>query len=85
MVLGFARGDERFVPLGEEENAPPREGELIYNDEEGAIVRSWLWREADRSKITETADNILLYMECINPERRDAFSQAVRVLAERKI
>ena len=85
MVLGFARGDEPFVPLGEEENAPPREGELIYYDEEGAIVRSCLWREADRSKITETADNILLYMECINPERRDAFSQAVRVLAERKI
>lgn len=82
MVLGFARGDEPFVPLGEEENAPPREGELIYYDEEGAIVRSWLWREADRSKITETADNILLYMECINPERRDAFSQAVRELTQ---
>lgn len=82
MVLGFARGDEVFVPLGEEENASPREGELIYYDEAGAIVRSWLWREADRTKITEEAGNVLLYMECINPQRRQAFSQAVTELAQ---
>ncbi len=82
MVLGFARGNEAFIPLGEDENAPPREGELIYYDEAGAIVRSWLWREADRTKITEEAKNILLYMECINPKRHEAFSQAVQELAQ---
>ncbi|SCJ89516.1 B3/4 domain [uncultured Eubacterium sp.] len=82
MVLGFARGDEPFVPLGEEESAPPRQGELIYYDESGAIVRSWLWREAERTKITEEANNILLYMECINPQRHEAFSRAVRELSQ---
>lgn len=80
MVLGFARGDEAFVPLGEEENSPPREGELIYHDEAGAIVRSWLWREADRTKITEDAESVLLYMECIRPERHEDFCQAVAEL-----
>ena len=81
MVLGFARGDEAFVPLGEAEDAPPRQGELIYCDEAGAIVRSWLWREAERTKITEDAVDVLLYMECIDSQRREAFSQAVSELA----
>ena len=30
MVLGFAKGTEFFVPLGEQEESPPREGELVY-------------------------------------------------------
>lgn len=73
MVLGFATGEEAFVPLGEEENSPPREGELIYRDDAGAVVRSWLWREADRTKITNRSQNILLYMELVNPLRREEF------------
>lgn len=80
MVLGFARGDEEFVPLGEEENSPPREGELIYYDEAGVIVRSWLWREADRTKITADTKELLIYMECINKERYTQFGAAMEEL-----
>ena len=48
MVLGFAKGTEFFVPLGEQEESPPREGELVYRDDAGIVVRSWVWRESDR-------------------------------------
>jgi DNA/RNA-binding domain of Phe-tRNA-synthetase-like protein len=77
MVLGFAKGDEPFIPLGSDEESPPREGELIYHDDEGAVVRSWLWREADRTKITAESRNILLYAELINPLRKAEFEAAV--------
>ncbi|MFK3797142.1 B3/4 domain-containing protein [Pseudomonas sp. NPDC088444] len=80
MVLGFAKGDESFVPLGSDENSPPREGELIYHDDEGAVVRSWLWREADRTKITNDSRNILLYAELVNPQRVEEFQDAVQEL-----
>jgi len=77
MVLGFAKGDESFIPIGSDEASPPREGELIYHDDEGAVVRSWLWREAERTKITTESRNILLYAELINPLRKAEFDVAV--------
>ncbi|NLN49914.1 MAG: hypothetical protein GX154_12685 [Clostridiales bacterium] len=73
MVLGFAKGDEEFIPLGENENSPPREGELIYKDDMGAVVRSWLWREADRTKLTNETTNALIYMELVNENRVEEF------------
>lgn len=80
MMLGFATGDENFVPLGSHENSPPREDELIYKDDLGAVVRSWLWREADRTKITHQSKNVLLYMELIKETRKEEFKKAVKEL-----
>ncbi|MHD0316018.1 B3/B4 domain-containing protein [Fusobacterium sp. THCT1E2] len=82
MVLCFAKGDEEFIPLGEEENKPPKEDELIYRDDKGAVVRGWLWREADRTKITENTKNALLYMELIDENRKDEFKKIVKELEE---
>ncbi len=80
MVLGFATGSEEFIPLGESENSPPREGELIYKDDLGAVVRSWLWREADRTKLTNDTSNVLLYMELVKESRVGEFKTALNEL-----
>ena len=80
MVLGFAKGTEFFVPLGEQEESPPREGELVYRDDAGIVVRSWVWRESDRTKVDEDTRDILLYMENINPGRHEEFLQALDAL-----
>ena len=82
MGLCFANGDEEFIPLGEEENKPPKEEELIYRDDKGAVVRGWLWREADRTKITENTKNALLYMELIDGNRKEEFKKIVKELEE---
>lgn len=80
MVLGLAHGDESFIPLGGGEDSPPREGELIYRDDAGAVVRSWLWREADRTKIDHQSRNVMLYMELVNPDRQaDLYSAMQRL------
>ena len=83
MVLGLAAGTEPFIPLGEQENAPPRPGELVYRDDAGVVVRSWVWRESDRTKIDAGARDILLYMENIDPSRRGALRDALDDLYER--
>lgn len=88
MVLGFAAGNEAFVPLGGQENNPPREGELIYKDDGGAVVRSWLWREADRTKITHESKNVLFYMELVNETRMEEFliaAQKLKLLLEEEL
>ena len=83
MVLGLASGEEPFVPLGETENAPPRPGELVYRDDGGIVVRSWVWREADRTKLDGEARDVLLYMENIDPERSGQLQAALDDLYQR--
>ncbi len=80
MLLDFAHGAEEFIPLGGSENSPPREGELVYKDDLGVVVRSWLWREAERTKLTGQARNVLLYMELINENRTAEFTAAAESL-----
>ena len=80
MILGFAEGDESFIALGDTENKPPRKGELIYRDDYGAVVRSWLWREADRTKITNDSKNVLLYLELVDMKRIEEFRHAISEL-----
>jgi len=70
MTLGFAKGEESFIGLGESENKPPQIGELIYKDKLGAVVRGWLWREADRTKITEASKDVLIYLEILEANRK---------------
>lgn len=65
--LYSARGDEHFVSLGEPENDPPHEGEIIYGDDAGCICRRFNWREADRTKLTSKTKNGLLVIEGLPP------------------
>lgn len=79
--LTKADGTEPFVPLGEEENAPPYEGEIIYKDEAGAICRCWNWREALRTILTENTKNAFLCIELADEARLDELSEALKELA----
>ncbi|HRA48578.1 MAG TPA: phenylalanine--tRNA ligase beta subunit-related protein, partial [Thermomicrobiales bacterium] len=54
IVLCRAMGNEHFVPLGGSELEPPPAGAVIYRDDVGVICSCWNWREADRTKLTET-------------------------------
>lgn len=80
--LTLANGNEPFIPLGSDENAPPYEGEIVYKDEEGAICRCWNWREAQRTMLTEKTKNAFLCIECIDETRSDEFHLALKELSE---
>lgn len=65
LQLSFADGTEDYISLGEEENNPPKPGEVIYRDDLGVICRRWNWREGDRTKITEDTKNAVVVIEGI--------------------
>ncbi|MBI4039070.1 hypothetical protein HY384_03885 [Candidatus Daviesbacteria bacterium] len=65
LKLTFADGTEDYIPLGEEENDPPKPGEVIYRDDLGVICRRWNWREGDRTKITGETKNAVAVIESI--------------------
>jgi DNA/RNA-binding domain of Phe-tRNA-synthetase-like protein len=67
IVLTFAEGDERFIPLNGTDSIPPRPGEVIYRDDEDVLCRRWNWRECDKSKMTVESRNLCLVVEGLPP------------------
>ena len=83
IVLTRAAGDEDFVPLGGAAQEPPPAGAVIYRDDVGVICSCWNWREADRTKLTETTTDAVLVIEAIPPIPRDQLEAALADLADR--
>lgn len=81
--LGQAVGGESFLPLGAEVDAPALPGEIIYYDNEGAICRCLNWREAQRTMLTETTQEVIFFMESINSEQAQRANQAMQELKKR--
>ncbi|MEO5952655.1 MAG: phenylalanine--tRNA ligase beta subunit-related protein [Chloroflexia bacterium] len=79
--LTRAEGGEHFVPLGSEEEQPPIAGEVIYRDDVGVICRSWNWREAERTKLTETTEDVFLCIEALTELGVGRLSDACEELA----
>lgn len=80
--LTKAVGNENFVTLGTDENAPPYEGEIVYKDNEGAICRCFNWRESVRTMLTENTKNAFLCIELIDERRLKEFENALKDLAK---
>ena len=51
----FARPDDSFIDMGAEDgddrNAPPKEGEVVYADQQHVLCRRWNWRQDARTGI----------------------------------
>jgi DNA/RNA-binding domain of Phe-tRNA-synthetase-like protein len=67
--------------LGEPEERPPYPNEVIYKDEVGTICRRWNWKEADRTKLTESTKNAVLVIEGIPPVNQPVVEAAIKQLA----
>ncbi len=78
--LTKAVGNEPFVTLGTDENAPPYEGEIVYKDDAGGICRCWNWRESVRTMLTEETQNAFLCIELVDQERDEDFHKALSEL-----
>ncbi len=76
--------DEPAVALlGEDLPRPPKEGEVIYADDVGAICRRWNWKEAARTKLTPETQNAVLVLEALPPVGRSDLEAAMEDLAQR--
>lgn len=80
--LTKAIGNEEFIPLGEDRNLPPYEGEIVYKDNGGAICRCWNWRETVRTMLTDTTKNAFMCIETIDENRFCDFENALNELGK---
>lgn len=79
--LTTAVGDEAFITLGTDENAPPYEGEIVYKDDAGAICRCWNWRESVRTMLTEDTKDAFMCIELVDDSRVAVFELALKELS----
>ena len=80
--LTKAVGGEHFLALGDDEADNALSGEICYLDDEGAVCRSWNWRDGQRTMLTEHTKNAFLIIGSVDPEREDVLEAATQKLAE---
>jgi len=82
LVLGFAQGGESFMALGDAEEDPALPGEIIYQDDIGAVCRCWNWRDGQRTMLTPDTTNAFLIIESVDPRRSIEYREAMEQLAD---
>ena len=64
ITVRFARGTERYTPLGETEIEHPIPGEVIFADETGLVIaRRWCHRQSDENAAREDTNRVLFTIE----------------------
>ena len=82
VTLRLARGDEEFLPLGEEKILHPDPGEVIYVDDHNQVLcRRWNWRQGDATKVTPETRHVLINVDCLPPVDRKEAARLVEELA----
>jgi lysyl-tRNA synthetase class 2 len=78
LLLGFAVGNEPFIPLGGGEKENPDPGEVIYYDDRSLNImcRRWNWRNGDFTKITPETKEMVINIDGIGPAGRDLILSA---------
>ncbi|WP_029512842.1 B3/B4 domain-containing protein [Mycoplasmopsis iners] len=66
-----ANGNEAFITYGSDKSEPPYQGEVLYKDNLGAICRSFNWREAVRTMITDETKNAIFFIEEVSDKESD--------------
>lgn len=79
--LTFAGDNEASVKLlGDPEARPPYPAEVIYKDNVGTICRRWNWKEADRTKLTESTKDAVIVIEGLPPVGKKEIQEALNEL-----
>jgi len=60
IFLGFADGNEPFVPMEGGEDEVAEKGEVVYKDDRSVLTRRWVWRQSDKDKVTAKTASVFL-------------------------
>ena len=80
--LDIMEGNEKFIPLGSEEEEPPLKGEVAYADDYGVVCRCFNWRDGKRTCIDDNTRNEFIIMECLEKNRVDELNSALNELKD---
>lgn len=82
MYVKIAKGNERFIMLGSDETTNPKEGEVVYADDNDILCRRWNWREGNKAKFTNETKKAILFVDVIPPLTEEIVRVATNELAD---
>ncbi len=64
-----SRGGDTLYTLGQEprENDPPKQGEIVYADDEKVLCRRWNWYQDARSPVTTQTNRAVVTIQSLEP------------------
>jgi tyrosyl-tRNA synthetase len=79
--LRYANGMELFHPIGGSDYEHPEPNEVIYADDEKVLCRCWIWRQGERSKITDRSRFVAVNVDVLPPATPEQGQAAAEELA----
>ena len=68
LALGFARGDEAFIPFGNSPIEHPNPGEVIFTYNTTTVLcRRWTWRQGEFSKLQRATTAAVINVDGLPP------------------
>lgn len=67
LAFRFSRPGDTFLDMGaaegEDPNDPPKDGEVVYADDNHVLCRRWNWRQDARSAVTPASRRVLITVQ----------------------
>ena len=76
-----ARGDERFVAFGSDQEENPEPGEIVFVEGDVVLTRRWTWRQAQHTLLVEDTTAALFNVDGLPPVTVDDVTEACEEIA----
>ena len=83
LYLRVSNGHEPFMPLGSEEPQETEKGEIVYADATDILTRHFLWRQAEKGKITEQTTECIFLCELLESMGEETVQRGTRLIEDR--
>ena len=80
--LGFADGNETFVPIGMGERETADKDEVVYKDDREVLTRRWVWRQSNKDRIESDTTLVFLPVDVMSGLPEWLCESVVKDLAE---
>ena len=82
LYLTLADKGLEFIGIGGKDIQKTNDGEIIYKDDSGVLCRCWNLKDADRTKITDEAKDVLFMFDIISDSPHEKFEKFKNEFAE---
>lgn len=82
LQLRVANGPEDFYTIGSINNDPTLVNEIIYSDDKIVLTRQFLWRQADKGKITNQTKNFIFVSELLSDMGEEQIAKAQKTIED---
>ena len=83
LELRMSDGGEGFLAIGCEKVELTHAGELVYADREAILTRHFLWRQAERARVSAETKECILLCELLPVHVKNL--KTIRAICERRI